>query len=258
MTVGAALADGTVLAANASANASRCGFWSPDRRAAAGNLTIAVRFDWAITLKNWTGANPAQEGAIGAVEVHRGPLAFALRPASARPSHRRERLGVVRRALAALAPNASWAYALDPGPTPRPPTPRRAARRVRDRRRRARRARASGVPFGADARRPCACARGRVVDAWGPPAAAARRRRPTRRSLGQPLEELVLVPFGATNLRVAVFPVLDGAGRTTQRRAAAPRAGRAPDARPRGAARARAASPAPAQARLLNERLVAA
>ena len=189
--------------------------------------------------ENWTGANPQQDGAVGAVEVHRGPLSFALRPAvnMTNSTTYAGSKSCGQRELA-LADGASWNYALDLGADAAAAAARgdlseflmyevddAALAQMR----------ASRVPFDADAAPPARVrAHGRVVDAWTVSGGGARPPSPPDSpvSSDNALEELELVPFGMTNLRTAVFPVLapDAAAAPLSTAAAPPSTAAAPSA----------------------------
>jgi hypothetical protein len=159
---------------------------------------VQLIFDNAIRLYTWRTSNMSGPSMIegGGVEVHRGPLLYALRPAS-----------VVVEAPVKGAPNGSavkaravrtstdaWNYALLPsslrfesrGVVPDPPFS------------------ASAPPAGR------VLAQARRVPGWTS-TSGARGVRPVPRSplySAEPLEEVELVPFGSTNVRISVFPTL--------------------------------------------------
>ena len=183
----------TVTVAGGAAQAAPpCAFFNASL-AAGGSLAIA--FDTRIRLYKWEASPLSGQSKIqgGAVEVHRGPLTYALRPASnvtVTPLHDAT---FVNRAVQVL-PNATWNYGLllsslafeGGGAIP-------------------------ALPFDAEAPPPVRItAKARQVDAWEF-SSGARGVAPVPKSplsSSRPLVDIELVPMGSTNIRISVFPTL--------------------------------------------------
>lgn len=127
----------------------------------------------------------------GAIEVFRGPLTLALRPETA--VNETNIYGTIKRREVMLEEDATWNYALDVAsfevslhdvPSP---------------------------PFAADLPPAVSVtARARVVDAWTTAGGARGVAFPPASPLDAPGPDVdvTLVPYGATNLRISVFPQL--------------------------------------------------
>ena len=164
------------------------------------NESVNVTFVQAARLYTWRVSTDDGQSEIqgGGVEVHRGPLLYALRPASnvteVAISGAPEGGGIKQRNVVATG---AWNYALlvdslefhddgDAVPVPAMPFDTEAP---------------SPVRFTAKARR---------VPSWktagGARGTGAVPKSPLNSS--EPLEQIELVPYGSTNVRISVFPTL--------------------------------------------------
>ena len=164
------------------------------RLAAREALVVAVEAD--VATKTWEPSSRDGQAAVlgGAVEVHRGPLAFALRFDTA--VNETDIHGRLKRREVEAAEGAAWNYALlaaslafdgAAGPVPSP-------------------------PFAADAPPAVAVtAEARRVDKWTAAGGARGVAPPPKSPLAGdgPRVNVTLVPYGSTNLRIAVFPQLE-------------------------------------------------
>ena len=158
-----------------------------------GNLTVDVRFAQRVQVYTWGNASSQEGASVGAVEIHRGPLAFALRPnATVTETRIAGSESCAQRTVDATG--APWNYALDlslglefveTG------------------------AGVPAVPFDGEARPPVVVrVSARRLPEW---TADGDRPPPPPNSpvtSSEPLETLELVPFGSTNVRISTFPVL--------------------------------------------------
>lgn len=173
-------ADGATITVGASSqHAEACGFFP--LQLLAGGSTVIVKFANSIRLHRWPD---------GAVEVHRGPLTYALRPKAS--VNETNIWGTI--ASRAVTTTGPWNYALDLSEDLRfegggrvPP----------------------GEPFSAtESPAVRILAKARRVPQWS--AGAGHGPQPPPPSpveTVEPLEEVELVPFGSTNVRISVFPV---------------------------------------------------
>lgn len=175
---------------------------------AAGTRPVSVKiaFAYPVRIYKWQPSTLDGQSLIqgGGVEVHRGPLLYALRPPcdveeQPAPDARFPR---IKGRKVRVAENASWAYALQLSSLevvpPRSPS---AAEDI------------PPVPFDADAQPPVSLkVRGRLVPSWSSGASGGGTGAPllpkSPINSSAPLEDLRLVPYGATNVRISVFPQL--------------------------------------------------
>lgn len=177
------------------AEATPCGFHS----IAPTSERVLVVFENELRLHTWCASNASGQGHIegGGIEVHRGALLYALRPSSSvnESAVPGAPPGSPIRARAVKVDTDSWNYALLPsslrfesGAHPVP-----------------------AVPFSSTASPPTrVLAKARRVPEWTS-AGGARGVGPVPRSplsSAEPLEDIELVPFGSTNVRISVFPTL--------------------------------------------------
>jgi hypothetical protein len=184
-----------------------------------GPATLNITFINKIRLYEWQPSQLDGQGQIagGGIEVHRGPLVYSLRPESTVVSD--PKMGgqtqpypsslpggaaggwpTIMKHQVTIAPNASWNYAIDVSSltfeTVSTAIPK--------------------IPFAVDLPAPVQIrAKARRVQAWTT-AGGARGIQPLPHSplsSTEPLEDIVLVPRGATNIRVTVFPQLCEAGK---------------------------------------------
>ena len=175
--------------------AAPCGFHDVALPAGASEVEVRVVLQYSLRTRVW----PANSSAPGAVEVHRGPLTFALRPKEHVESDPINGSAVC--ATHKVSAASAWNYALvlpDPtrperslsasfnGPVPSPlPFSTTAASAIRVR------------------------AKARRVPQWTGQGRAPHPPPPSPVTTSEPLEEVELVPFGATNVRISVFPRVD-------------------------------------------------
>eukprot|EP01063_Lacrimia_lanifica_P018886 TRINITY_DN25848_c0_g1_i1.p1 TRINITY_DN25848_c0_g1~~TRINITY_DN25848_c0_g1_i1.p1 ORF type:complete len:667 (+),score=229.17 TRINITY_DN25848_c0_g1_i1:78-2078(+) len=178
--------------AGAWVEAAPCGFHAVNASGA-----VEIVFENAIRLHTWRASNVSGQASIqgGGVEVHRGALVYALRPQSnvtaTQAPYAPKNSSIQARSVKATSP---WNYALltssltfEPGLG------------VPD------------VPFSSTAPPPCVVkAQARRVPEWtavpGAEGVAPVPKSPL--SSQEPLEDIVLVPYGSTNVRISVFPSL--------------------------------------------------
>ena len=164
---------------------------------------VLVVFENDIRVHEWKKSALDGQSAIagGGIEVHRGPLLYALRPASdvqvqppADPAHPN-----IRGRQVHVSSNASWAYAIDPKSLQFQATNHGVV---------------PEIPFD-DVAPPAVSimAKGRLVPEWaagktvsGGTGTPLLPHSPLNST--HPLEDIVLVPYGATNIRISVFPQL--------------------------------------------------
>lgn len=198
-----------IMIGKITSKAPSCSFFNVSTAAAS---TITVVFENKIRLHTWTSSRlPGQSlTRNGGVEVHRGALLYALRPPSvvnttSKPAGASRPYpsslpggGVgwpeVSEHVVTIAPNASWNYGLfteslkfeQVGPVPK-------------------------IPF--DSNEPPAVvirAKGQQIPSWTA-GGGARGIAPLPESpisSEATIEDLVLVPYGSTNIRISVFPQL--------------------------------------------------
>jgi hypothetical protein len=165
---------------------------------------INITFTNKIRLHEWHTSTLDGQSLIegGGIEVHRGPLLFALRPESDDSGdliHQQAGFAPIKHHTITIKPNASWNYGIYADSL----TFDDDAALIPD------------IPFSATAAAPVVVrAKAKRIPSWGT-AGGARGIAPLPHSplsSSEPTEDIVLVPYGSTNIRVSVFPQLCDAG----------------------------------------------